>query len=121
MLKTLCFLFYLLLLASFLLPESTYACGMDAKKSCCQKEIGTKSAQKECCKKSNSKDKNNSCGGKCGHSNCTTTGINFSIITFNEIDFKNSYFNFLVTKSIFYHSETFTSDGFTSVWLPPKI
>ena len=62
------------------------------------------------------------CGGKCGHSNCTSSkSVNFSIISYYEIDFKNNSFNFSEEKSKFYHSKTFISSGFTSIWLIPKI
>jgi hypothetical protein len=110
------------MLGFFLLPALGYACGTKSEKSCCKKEISSKTEKKDCCKNKQSKEKDNNCGGKCGHSNCTSsTSVNFSIISFYEIEFKNNNFDFSVEKSKFYHSETFISSGFTSVWLPPKI
>lgn len=106
----------------FFLPSSTYACGTKTEKSCCKKETPKKTEKKVCCNGKHSQEKDNSCGGKCGHSNCTSTSsISFSIISFFEIDFKNNSFDLVEKKSKFYHSETFTSSGFYSIWLIPKI
>ncbi len=105
----------------FFLPTSTYACGTKIEKSCCKKETNPKTEKKDCCNGNHSKDKDNSCGGKCGHSNCTTSTVTFSLTTFNEIEFKNNSFDFSAEKPKFHHSETLISSGFTSVWLPPKI
>lgn len=104
-----------------LIPSTTLACGTKAEKSCCKKETTSTTEKKDCCKNKQSEDKDNSCGGKCGHSNCTSSSVNFSIISLYEIEFKNNIFDFSIEKPKFYHSETFVSSGFTSVWLPPKI
>ncbi len=111
----------IILIFGFFLPTSTYACGTKTEKACCKKETLSKTEKKDCCNDKHSKNKENSCGGKCGHSNCTSSTVNFSIISFYEIEFKNNNFDFSVEKSKSYHSETFISSGFTSVWLPPKI
>ncbi|MEO8515343.1 MAG: hypothetical protein ABI426_01295 [Flavobacterium sp.] len=108
-------------LGFFLLPAFAYACGTQSEKGCCKKEIAAKSEKKDCCKKNQSKDKNNGCGGKCGHSNCTTSPMNFSLISSFKIEFNNNTFDSSIEKPQFYHSKTFISSGFTSVWLPPKI
>lgn len=119
--KRLHIIIIILTLGFFLSPTLSYACGNKTEKSCCKKETSTKTEKKDCCNGKHSKDKNNSCGGKCGHSNCTTSTVTFSLISFNEIIFKNNNFDFSEEKSKFYHSETFISSGYTSVWLPPKI
>ena len=112
----------IILMLGFFLPTTSYACGTKNEKSCCNKENSSKTEKKDCCNRKHSKDKDNSCGGKCGHSNCTSSSsVNFSIISFYEINFKNNTFDFSTKKSKFYHSENFISSGFTSVWLPPKI
>ena len=106
----------------FMLPTSSYACRTKTEKSCCKKETTSKTKKKDCCNKKQSKDKNNSCGGKCGHTNCTSSAsVNFSIISSYEINFKNNNFDFSEEKSKFYHSKTFISSGFYSIWLIPKI
>ena len=114
-------LIIILTLGFFLSPTLSYACGTKTEKSCCKKETSSKTENKDCCNGKHSKDKDNSCGGKCGHSNCTTSSVTFSIISFNEIQFKNNIFDFSSEKPKFYPSKTFISSGFTSVWLPPKI
>lgn len=112
----------ILTLGFFLSPTLGYACGTKTEKACCKKEINSKAEKKDCCNGSNSKDKNKSCGGKCGHSNCTSsTSVNFSIISSYEINFKNNSLDFSIEKSKFYHSKTFLSSGFYSIWLIPKI
>jgi len=110
-----------LTLGFFLLPAMTYACGTKSEKECCKKEASSKSEKKECNQDNHSKDNNNTCGGKCGHSNCTTSSVNFSILSFFEMDLKDNNFDFSLEKSKFHDSKTFISSGFTSVWLPPKI
>lgn len=119
--KWLHILIIMLTFGFFLSPSISFACGTKTEKSCCKKENSSKTEKKDCCSGKHSKDKNNSCGGKCGHSNCTTSTTNFSLISFYEIEFKNDSFDFSEEKSKFHHSEIFISSGFTSVWLPPKI
>jgi hypothetical protein len=120
--KQLHILIIILTLGFFMLPTLSYACGTKTEKSCYKKEKTSKTEKKDCCNGKHSKDKDNSCGGKCGHSNCTSsTSVNFSIFSYYEINFKNNSFNFSTEKSKFHHSKTFISSGFTSVWLPPKI
>ena len=111
----------IIFILGFFLPTSSYACGTKTEKSCCKKEISSKIEKKDYCNGKHSKDKDNSCGGKCGHSNCTTSSVSFSLISINEIQFKNNNFDFSIEKPKFYHSKTFISSGFTSVWLLPKI
>lgn len=111
----------MLTLGFFLLPTLNYACGTKSEKECCNKEISSKKTEKDCCKNSHSNNENKSCGGKCGHSNCTTTAINYSLVSLNEIELKNNDFDFSDEKQKFYHSETFISSGFSFIWQPPKI
>ncbi len=112
----------ILTLGVFLIPGNAYACGkkiIKMEKSCCKKETTSKTGGKSCCdEKDNSKKE---CGGKCGHSNCTTTTIQFSLAAFNEIEFKSNCFDFSAEKKRYYHNETNLSSGFHSLWLIPKI
>lgn len=119
--KRLHILIILLTLGFFLSPTLSYACGTKTEKSCCKKETTSKTEKKDCCKKKQSEDKDNSCGGKCGHSNCTSSTINFSVILLYEIEFKNNNFSFSPEKQNFYYSKSFISSGYSTVWLPPKI
>lgn len=119
--KRLHIIIIILTIGFFLSPTLSYACGTKTEKSCCKKETSSKTEKKDCCN-NHSKDKNNSCGGKCGHRNCTTsTSVNFSVISFNEMEFKNNNFDFSEEKSKFYHPKTNLSSGFYNIWLPPVI
>lgn len=112
----------ILTLGYFLSPTVSYACGTKTEKTCCKKATNSKSEKKECCNGKHSNNKNNGCGGRCGHSNCTSsTSSNFSIIALNEINFKNNSFNFSNEKQNYFYSEIFLSSGFYSLWLIPKI
>lgn len=120
--KRLHIIIIILTLGFFMLPTLSYACGTKTEKSCCKKETTSKTEKKDCCNGKQSKDKDNSCEGKCGHSNCTSSStVNFSIISTYEINFKNNSFDFSEEKSKFYHSKTFITSGFYSIWLIPKI
>ena len=107
--KQLHIIIIILTIGFFMSPTSSYACGTKTEKSCCKKEKTEKTEKKDCCNNNHSKDKGNGCGGKCGHSNCTSsTSVNFSIITSYEINFKNNSFdfsfenqNFIIQKPLF--------------------
>ncbi|MBF4518918.1 hypothetical protein IRZ71_21385 [Flavobacterium sp. ANB] len=109
------------------MSNSGYACGRASEKTSCEKkEISKKetshSCQKDCCTKNHdSKKDQHGCNGKCDHSSCTTTALQFSLITINEFEFSNNLFNFSLEKSISYYKTASISAGFTSIWLPPKI
>ena len=122
--------FYILvfiLTGLFLIPVSTYACGKSSEKSSCEKKIAYKekdkgSCEKDCCKKGDeSKKDEKGCNGKCDHSNCTTSALHYSLITANEFEFNNNLFNFSLENPVPYYKNINISDGFTSIWLRPKI
>lgn len=107
----------------FLTPGSVYACEMKSEKSCCSKEASSKGDKKDCCKKDNdskNKSQDSGCNGKCGHVNCTTSSVQFSLAFF-EIKFRNNNFVFSKKEQNYIHSETNLSSGFFSIWLIPKI
>lgn len=116
--------FYIMLMVTlgfFLTPILTYACETKIEKSCCENKSSSKSEKKECCKNhSSNKDNDNSCGGKCGHSNCTTTSAHLSLLFFEDLKLINN-FDFSNEKQNFYDAETNLSSGFHSIWLIPKI
>lgn len=119
-------LFLFLTLGFFLMSNSGYACGkteekMDCEKKATSKKETTNSCQKDCCTKTKKDQKgHHGCNGKCDHSGCTTSFLQLSLIT-NEIDLSNNLFNFSTKKQISYYNNASISDGFTSIWLPPKI
>jgi hypothetical protein len=104
-----------------------FACDNNAEKKSHTKEatsdkMKADSCTKDCCKKTNdSKKGNHDCDGKCSHTNCTTSILQLSIPTSNVFDFQNNIFNFLIEKSTSFYNEANISDGFTSIWLRPKI
>lgn len=109
------------------MSNSGYACGKASEKTSCEKSVTSKketadSCQKDCCKKNHhSKKDQHGCNGKCDHSGCTTSGLVFSLIATNEFEFDNNLFNFSTEKTTLDHKTASISDGFTSIWLPPKI
>lgn len=122
MMKETLFSFIILLLFGlFLMPTTAFACGLKAKKSCCKTEISTKISKKCCCNNPENNKKSKECGGKCGHSNCTTTSIQYSLVFENEFVFINNEFIFSAKKQTFFDTKTFISAGFITVWNPPKI
>ena len=110
-----------LTLGFLLISNVSFACGMKFEKSGCKKEIISKTKKKDCCESKQSKEKHTGCGGKCGHSNCTTSVPSFSFILNDEIKFVSDTYVFSTEKQKFYHNETTTSNGFFSLWLIPKI
>jgi hypothetical protein len=116
---------YLLVLVIFgflLMPTVTFACGSHSEKNSCNKKGSANTEKMDCCKNDNhSKNtKHEGCNGKCGHSNCVTTSIQFSVVFF-EIQFKNNNFAFSEKRQNYFNSNTNLSSGFYSLWLIPKI
>jgi hypothetical protein len=112
----------LILIGLFFLPNAIFACGNNSKMDCCKKEISTKYDKKECWCTTKSDKKSKNCGGKCGHSNCTTTSsICLSILTNNELFFVNNQFDFSAKEFNFFAPKSIISKGFLSIWLPPVI
>jgi hypothetical protein len=106
-------------------PTEVYACGTKSvkiEKSCCKEKLSNKKESKSCCDSKSTDNEDNSCNGKCGNSNCTTSAsVGSSIFVYNEIEFTNTNFDFSIKKSKIHYSENLLSDGFTSIWLIPKI
>ncbi|MBE8727923.1 hypothetical protein [Flavobacterium hungaricum] len=112
--------FIILTLGFFLIPIDGFACGNSTPKTSEKKQH--ECCKKECCKESaSSKKKKHNCDGKCNHTNCTSSVFQFNIPAANIFDFETSIFNFSIEKPITYYNETNLSDGFTSIWLRPKI
>ncbi|WP_233430788.1 hypothetical protein [Flavobacterium tructae] len=122
------YIVFLIMTFGFLLmPSEGYACGKTNAKSSCEKKAVSKhetadTSQKNCCKKDNgSKNDEHGCNRKCDHSGCTPSGLQFSLMTKNEFEFEKNLFNFSPEKTIPYYKNISISDGFTSIWSPPKI
>ena len=114
--------FFIVVLGIFLIPSNLNAFRIKSNKPCCKAEAISKAKKQDCCNGNHSKNKDNSCGGKCGHSFCTgSKSINYSLLTYFDFEFKINNFDYSVLKPKFYHSITNTSSGFCSIWLIPKI
>lgn len=105
-------------LGFFLTPGINHACNSSHKKEIVSKEKN--SCTKKCCEKDSKKEKHK-CTGKCCNSGCNTSTLQFSILTSNDFDLQNDVFNFSLKNTVSYYNETNISDGFTSIWLRPKI
>ena len=116
------FVGFLMIVAFLFSGNSAFACETNSDKSCCKTETKKEVSKKSCCDNSNPNKETKNCGGKCGHSNCTSiSSVNFSVMPTFDFYFKNATIDFCSKKSVFYTSKTFISSGFISVWLPPKI
>ncbi|MDP5201251.1 hypothetical protein [Flavobacterium sp. DG2-3] len=108
-----------LTLSFFWNPGYSHACNSGH-----QKEISTKeenSCSKKCCEKKTSKQEKHNCDGKCRHSGCTASALQFVILTSNDFDLQKDVFNFFLKNTISSYSNSTISSGFTSIWLKPKI
>ncbi|WP_233074207.1 MULTISPECIES: hypothetical protein [Flavobacterium] len=106
-------------LSFFLNPSYTYACNIGNHKEIASKEEN--SCSKKCCEKKTSKQEKHNCDGKCSHSGCTTSALQFVILTSTDLDLQNDVFNFSLKNAISSYSNSTISAGFTSIWLKPKI
>ena len=105
-------LLVILTLGFFATPTLTYACGTKSTKT-----------EKSCCKnhKSKSDKDKNSCNGKCNNSNCScpTNHCSFALPFWTETKVKTYFAESKKIKN--YYNENYLSDGFKSIWTPPKI
>lgn len=106
-----------------LMPSKTFACGNGSDKNSCSKEVSSKKKNKNCCKGDNNSENEGKkgCAGKCGHSKCDCPPSTNGFTLVYEIYFKNNSFDFSTEKQKYFHLETYTSSGFFSIWLIPKI
>ena len=110
----------IVLLGFFLMPGTTYACGSDSGNHSCKMEMSSKTKMKDCCsKKTKSKDKG--CSGKCGQLMCSVSSVNIGITSTIQYEIPNAILSFSEKKQNFSHSVSVPSDGYTSLWLIPKI
>jgi hypothetical protein len=117
--------FLIMMIAVFgvlLIPKHTHACcekNGNTEKSCCNKS-NSKSKTKDCCKKKHPQEKDSNCGGECGNSSCHCPSQVSYIVLFSVSEIYTKIFP-AAKKPIFLNKETYTSSGFFSIWLPPKI
>ncbi|MBC5837174.1 hypothetical protein [Flavobacterium muglaense] len=113
--------FVLVVLLGFLLmPETAMACGKSVKKEQCSKEVKAKAVAKDCCGMTHHST-SKKCTGKCGHSLCSVSVVNAAIPLVAEFELPSSLFDFELQKPKNHYSATFPLDGYSSIWLIPKI
>lgn len=114
-----------------LIPTVTYACGKNHKKtekSCSKKESTSKTEKadkKSLCKENPCKGehstKDQGCGSTCNHSNCKCVHFTVTIALAEENLLKDTIINFSARKHSVINTENNLSEGFHSIWQPPKI
>ena len=111
-----------LFLGFFLMSGNTYACAKHAKMDDHKTETTSATSKKSCCSEKSGNKKG--CEGNCGHSSCKCTSVcsSFSSATvsylFSEMNVVDYSFTSLVKMN---HTTPSISDGFSSIWLIPKI
>ena len=105
--------FYILLLVVlgfFMMPSVAFACG-------------TKTEQKNCCKKENTSNESShdGCNGACKDLSCNSSTVYMGLTSLFHTELNSQLFSFSTEKQNYYYSEIFISSGFRSIWLPPKI
>ena len=112
----------ILLIGVLLMPNSVLACGNNVEKTSCSKEMSSHKDMKDCCEKENSSKKDHSgCAGKCGNAMCSVSSIQLGVVSTLPVNLVADLFNFSTEKQKFYHTISLTSEGYTSIWLLPKI
>lgn len=118
-------IYIIVLLGVFLMPSTAIACGNSTtSKETCSKEMGAKSTEKKSCcgtKSCFENEQQKSCNGKCGHAMCSPSSANSSLFLTLEFENQSNNFIFASKKQKFYTSVAFLSDGYSSLWLIPKI
>lgn len=105
-----------------MISGNSYACEKHAKMNHQKTETTSDSSKKSCCSEKSGDKKG--CEGNCGHSGCTCTSAcsSFSSATvyylFSEMNVVDYSFTSLVKTN---HNTPSIADGFSSIWLIPKI
>jgi hypothetical protein len=106
----------------FLLPKSTYACGLESTTvetvSCQEGKVCAKENE-SCCAGHHSKTgSDDDCGGQCNHNSCHCPSVTATTVPYYE---GLKHFIFAMGDKISYFPGFVLSSGFHSAWLPPKI
>ena len=114
----------IVLLGIFMMPSAAIACGTSKTVSSCGMEMSSETKKKDCCsKESHSKSKKEKgCTGKCGMSICSAnSSVNTAIYSHYTVEIQEAVFNFNTEKQTIEYGTFSLSDGYTSIWLIPKI
>jgi hypothetical protein len=117
------YILFFVLAVCFTLPNTALACPKkesNTQKSCCTKKT-KQSPQKnsKCCNKSNSLQKEDDCGGKCGGNgcHCSHSSLSFGLPSFSPVKIKK--FPFIEGRQFNPYEPNLFSSGFHTIWLPP--
>lgn len=130
MLKGLSIVLFFITFGVMLIPAVSYACGKNHKrteKSCTNRESKPKTektynknlSDQDPCSSEHSKDQG--CGSNCNHSNCKCVHFTINIALAQENLLKDKIINFSGRKHSIINTENNLSEGFHSIWQPPKI
>lgn len=116
----------LLFLGIFFMPATAMACGVKSAKQSCDQEVScAKTTGKDCCCGTTSKSKDDKgCNGDCENAlcGCSSTSTTSTVSFLSEINFQTRIFNFSTAEKVnFSNASPSISDGFSSIWLIPKI
>lgn len=110
---------FLMTLSFLLTPSFNYACNSGHNMEMTSKKEN--SCSKKCCENKNTKKEKHNCNGKCTHTGCNTSALQYIILNSNDFDLPNDVFNFSLKNTFSFYPEVTISSGFTSIWLKPKI
>ena len=112
----------ILFLGLFFIPSSIFACSKDKNLSASAVEIAENHTEETaCCASGHGEDKE--CGGTCGHSKCSCSSTCTVTSVPVYLQFKtNTLFNFSFLEKVnFYYNTPTLLEGYSSLWLIPKI
>ena len=109
-----------MLLGFFLMPSPTYACNSCSANHSCKMEMSSKSKKHDCCSKK-SKSNKKACSGKCGQAMCSVSPVNIGITSSAQYEIAKPLFAISEKKQNFSQVVSVPLDGYTSLWLLPKI
>ena len=128
MIKRLFIALILITFGALLAPNASYACGKNQKKtekSSHHSKSASQAEKKDICKDDPCKDehsnKDQGCGSNCNHPNCKCVHLNVTLALTQENLLKDTIVNFSARKYSLTDTENNLSQGFHSIWQPPKI
>ena len=108
------------------MPNNAIACSVKSSKKCCGTEVSCSKTEKNncCCTDNSNSGESKGCNGNCDNSlcgcasTCTTPTVSF----LPQINFETRIFNFSTRAKVnFSTASPSISDGYSSIWLIPKI
>lgn len=111
--------FFIAIFGLFLVPENAFAFAKKETMSCCKTKP---TAEKSCCGKTKSSEKENGCNGKCNKNSCTVNpGLTVAFLSPLHVSQFSMVWNSVSEKTTFTYPKTSISSGFYFIWSPPNI